>query len=164
MEGEAAWQRERGVEAGERAERLAAQLGQMGRRERRSDHGRGLQGYLEDAERRIETARERELASRAQIERVQAQPDSPSRWEREHPQAREQLKAAEHALDRALDRHADRAIQHPGEHITRVLGERPAAEREPERQAWDEGARAVERYRIAHGLDPLRAERARPGA
>ena len=153
MEREAAWQRERGVEARERAERLAAQLDQMGRRERRSDHGRELQSYLEDAERRIDTARERELSSRAQIEQLEAQPDSPSRWEHEHPQAREHLKAAEQALDQALDRHADRSIQHPDEHITRVLGERPAAEREPERHAWEHGAHAVERYRIAHRLD-----------
>jgi hypothetical protein len=121
---------------------------------RHRDLGRRLTHYLHDAERLIETARAREQTGRARIEALQQQPDSPTRWEQQHPDAREQLRAAQTAVDDALDRHAGQAIQHPGAHLTRILGERPAIGAAPDRQAWDHGARAVERYRIAHHINP----------
>ncbi len=62
---------------------------------------------------------------------------------------------AEHAAER--DRRATPAAQSPGEHITRVLGERPGAGRPAERQQWDRAAEAIERYRDTHNIDPAEA-------
>jgi hypothetical protein len=76
-----------------------------------------------------------------------------ARWEAEHPGAGEQLREAEQAFKDAVEREADRAIGDPGEHITRVLGERPGNDRPVERDTWEQAARAVEAYRITHEID-----------
>jgi hypothetical protein len=146
--------RQTGASARERADRLQTDLAQMSPLARRRDLGRRTTGHLHDAEKLIDTAREREQTGQARIDALQQRPDSPASWEQQHPDAREQLQAAQTALEDALDRHANQAIQHPGEHLTRILGERSALDAAPEREAWDHGARAVERYRIAHHIDP----------
>ncbi len=153
LERQTSWDRRAASQARKEAERARAAFERMGPLARRPEDGRARQSYAEDNEQRAKMAAERERGRLEEIERVQAQPDSPLSWEREHPRARDQLQASDQQLDQALNRHADRQIQEPGEHLTRVLGERPA-EREVGREACDRGAHAVERYRIAHQLDP----------
>lgn len=92
--------------------------------------------------------------SETAIEGILAGADSPARWESEHPGAREQRGEAEREFDRAVDQAAARAIEDPGEHLVRVLGERPEPERRDERETWDRAAHGVESYRLAHEVDP----------
>jgi hypothetical protein len=140
--------------AGERAEQYRVELEQMSRRERRGPLGATAQAQ-ESYERMVaQQGRDAALNARAEIDRIQAGNRSPVRWEAEHPSAREQLEQAERSFDRALEREAERAIGAPGEHLVRLLGDRPAPERRAQRDAWDGAARAVEGYRIAHEIDP----------
>jgi hypothetical protein len=141
-------------QADERAERYRVELEQMSRRERRGELGQTVQVRASSERAIAQRARDAEHDTRAEVEQIQAGERSPARWEAEHPGAREQLEHAENVFDRTVEREAARAIEAPGEHLVRVLGERPAAERGAEREAWDGAARAVEGYRIAHEIDP----------
>jgi hypothetical protein len=80
--------------------------------------------------------------------------DSPAAWESEHPHAREDLQAAEQALDRAIQVTVDARLQRLPGHVTRVLGDRPEQGRGDELVAWDKAARAIEIYRVTHQVDP----------
>ena len=91
----------------------------------------------------------------AKLAEINDGPDSPARWEAEHPDAREQLREAEQAFTDAVRREADRAIANPGAHLTRVLGERPTHDQPAARETWERAARAVEAYRVTYDIDPL---------
>ncbi|MHB8492738.1 MAG: ATP-dependent DNA helicase, partial [Solirubrobacteraceae bacterium] len=140
--------------ARERADQLRQEIDQMSRWQRRGEAGRHASERLETQGRVIENIERGQESARSEIERLRSGPDSPERWEAEHPDARERLQAAERAFEQAVDRRALRQIEHPGEHLTRVLGERPDPSRTDEREAWQQGARAIERYRVAHEIDP----------
>jgi hypothetical protein len=136
------------------AERYRGELASLGPLARRWKHATELSTQIQSSERRADVSREAERRALAKLAEIQGGPDSPARWEAEHPGAREQLRAAEQALKDALERQADHAIANPGEHVMRVLGERPGHEQPVEREAWEQAARAIERYRITYDIDP----------
>lgn len=141
-------------QARERAAVLREQLDQMSRREARREPGQQAERQLAHQESAAKSWQRTEQDAHTEIDRIQARPDSPARWEQEHPDARERLQAAETAFERTVEQRATRQIEHPGAHITRVLGEPPDASRPVERELWEQGARAIERYRITHEIDP----------
>ncbi len=143
-----------GERAREQVMQLRREIDQMSRRELRGEHGRRTLERLDSQERVVANTQRAEQSAHSEIERLQAMPDSAAHWDAEHPDTRERLQAAEHAFDQAVDRQASREIESPGEHLTRVLGERPDPGMVAEREAWDHGARAIERYRAAHDIDP----------
>jgi conjugative relaxase-like TrwC/TraI family protein len=138
------------VEAGRYREELAT----MGPFARRGDHAREITARLAVSEGNAQQARSAERNSEVKLAELQDGPDSQRRWEAEHPGAREQLAEAESAFQHAVEREADRAIACPGEHLTRVLGDRPGEDQPIGREAWERAARAVESYRISHDIDP----------
>jgi conjugative relaxase-like TrwC/TraI family protein len=138
------------VEAGRYREELAT----MGPFARRGDRAAELTARLAVSEGNARQARSTGRDREVKLAEIQNGPDGPQRWEAEHPGAREQLAEAEREFKQAVEREADRAIEQPGEHLTRVLGERPSDERPVERETWDQAAGAVERYRITYQLDP----------
>lgn len=144
----------RAEQARERAVELRQEIEQMSRRELRREPGRQAERQLAHQESAAESWQRTEQAAHAEIDRIQARPDSPARWEKEHPAARERLQAAETAFERAVEQQATRQIENPGEHITRVLGESPDTSRPVERDLWNKAAHAIERYRITHDIDP----------
>lgn len=141
-------------QARERAAVLREQLDQMSRRETRHEPGQQAQRELAHQESMAESWQRTEQDARAEIDRIQAQPDSPARWEQEHPDARERQQAAETAFEQAVEQQATRQIENPGQHITRVLGEPPDTSQPVERDLWDQAAHAIECYRITHEIDP----------
>jgi conjugative relaxase-like TrwC/TraI family protein len=136
------------------SERLRGELDALGPFARRGQRGRDLVSQIASSERRAEGTREAERTALAKLAEIQAGPDSPVRWEAEHPHVREQLRDAEQDFNAAVEREAARAIANPGEHLTRVLGKRPTHDQPVEREAWTEAARAVEAYRISYQIDP----------
>ena len=136
------------------AQRLRAELDRMRRWQLRGEHGQRLREQLAARQRTITDTQRSEQAARAEIEQINMGPESPARWQAQHPDARERLQTAEAAFEQALDKHAARAPENPGEHLTRVLGQRSPATPAREREAWDHGAHAIERYRAAHNIDP----------
>jgi energy-coupling factor transporter ATP-binding protein EcfA2 len=140
------WSREAGRARGE----LAA-LAPIARRGKRATE---LSIQISSSDRRAEDARDAEHRALAKLTEIQNGPDSSQRWDAEHPGAREQLTEAEREFEQAVEREADRAIEQPGEHLTRVLGERPGQDQPVERDTWEQAARAVEAYRITHQVDP----------
>jgi TrwC relaxase/AAA domain len=146
--------RSRVAQAREKAALLREDLDQMSRREARRESGQQAERELAHEESAIESWRRTEQDARIEIDRIHERPNSPARWEQEHPDARERLQAAETAFEQAVDQQAARQIENPGEHITRVLGEPPDASRPVERDLWGQAAQAIERYRIAHDIDP----------
>ena len=97
----------------------------------------------------------------AKLAEIHDGPDSPQRWEAEHPDAREQLREAEqHSKTRCRARSRPRDPT-PAKHLTRVLGERPSDEQPVERDTWEQGS-ASSRALPHHLRDrPGRADRAR---
>jgi ATP-dependent exoDNAse (exonuclease V) alpha subunit len=154
--------RESAEAAREQVDAARAALEGMGPFARRGAGGQQLRAQIARDEHRERLVREAERDARSEIERLRAGPDSPSRWEAENPYAREQLSAAKEAYAQAVEIEVDRALEQPGEHLQRVLGERPGEEREAHRDAWDAAARAIEHYRVAH--DVADAERSALGA
>jgi conjugative relaxase-like TrwC/TraI family protein len=144
------------------AERYREELATMGPFARRGDRAAEITARLAVSERNAQQARSAERGSEAKLVEINDGPDSPQRWEAEHPGAREQLTEAEREFKQAVEREADREIEQLGEHLTRVLGERPSDERPAERGTWDQAAGAVERYRITYEVDP--AERSALGS
>jgi len=144
------------------AERSRGELAALGPLARRGQQATELRLDIGRSERNAEDAREAERNAAAKLAQIQAGPDSPLRWEAEHPNAREQLHEGDQAFKDAVGREADRTIQQPGERLARVLGERPGEDRPVERDAWDQAARAVEAYRITYEIDP--AERSALGS
>jgi hypothetical protein len=136
------------------AQRYREELARMGPIARRGDRAREIIARLAVSEGNAQQARRAELDSEAKLAEIQNGPDSPQRWEAEHPDARERLREADQAFKDAVEREADRAITDPGEHVTRVLGERPGRDKPVERDAWEKAARAVEAYRITHQTNP----------
>jgi hypothetical protein len=143
------------------AGRLRTELDGMGRLARRGSRANELRTLLTLSERRAENARRAELAERTKLAETTTGPESPARWESEHPHAREDLAAAERAFAQAVSTAAARAVEQPGEHVIRVLGQPPEPQRKADRETWTRVARAVETYRIAHEIDP--AERSALG-
>lgn len=139
------------------AQRARGELAALGPLARRGKHANELNLDIERSERRAEDARVGERNALANLEKIQNGPDSPQRWEAEHPHAREQLHEAEQAFTDAVERRADRAIEAPGEHLVRVLGERPNQDQPIERDTWERAARAIEAYRITYEIDPAEA-------
>jgi hypothetical protein len=140
---------------------LRAEVEAMGRLARRGSRANELRTLLTLSERRAENARLAELAARTKLAETTTDPASPARWESEHPQAREQLADAERALAQAVSTEAGRAVDQPGEHLIRVLGQPPDPQRKADRETWTRAAQAVETYRITHEIDP--AERSALG-
>jgi hypothetical protein len=136
------------------AERARGELAALGPLARRGKHANELNFDIDRSERRAEDARTAERNAAARLAQINDGPDSPQRWEAEHPGAREQLRDAEQAFDDAVRRQADLAIEAPGEHLARVLGERPSQDKPIERDTWDRAARAIEAYRITYEIDP----------
>ena len=141
-------------QAAENAEADRLELENMGRRQRRGRQAQAVQARRSSEQARAQEAGESERLVRAEIEGILAGADSPARWESEHPGAREQRGEAEGEFDRAVDEAAARAIEASGEHLVRVLEERPEPERRDERETWDRAAHGVESYRLAHEVDP----------
>jgi hypothetical protein len=136
------------------AERYRNELATMGPFARRGDRAREITARLAVSEGNALQARSAERDSEAKLAEIQHGPDSPGRWEAEHPDARERLREADQAFKDAVRREADRAITTPGEHLTRVLGDRPGQDQPVERDAWEQAARAVEAYRVTYEIDP----------
>ena len=136
------------------AERHREELSAIGPFALRGDRAAEITARLAVSERNAQQARSAERNSEAKLVEINDGPDSPQRWDHEHPGAREQLAEAEREFQQAVEREADRVIERPGEHLTRVLGERPSDERPAERATWDQAAGAVERYRITYEVDP----------
>ncbi len=136
------------------AERYRNELATMGPFARRGDRAREITARLALSEGNALQARSAERNSEAKLAEIQNGPDSPQRWEAEHPDARERLREADQAFKDAVRRAADWAITTPGEHLTRVLGERPGQDQPVEREAWERAARAVEAYRVTYEIDP----------
>ena len=139
---------------GSEAERFRGELVALGPFAKRGQRGSHLGMQIVTSERKAENAREAESAALAKLAEIQDGPESPARWEAEHPHVREQSREAEHAFNAAVQREADRAIANPGAHLTRVLAERPTRDQPVEREAWDQAARAVETYRITYQIEP----------
>ncbi|MGH2927301.1 MAG: hypothetical protein ACRDL8_03775, partial [Solirubrobacteraceae bacterium] len=57
------------------------------------------------------------------------------------------------SFDQTVDRYARAQLQRPGEHLTAVLGLRPATDT-PGREAWDQAGLEVERYRARYQINP----------
>ncbi|MGH2916562.1 MAG: MobF family relaxase [Solirubrobacteraceae bacterium] len=74
-------------------------------------------------------------------------------WQRDHPDAREQLADTEHELEDVIDLEARRRIEAPGEHLTHALGRPPAPEHR-QRGLWEHAALQIERYRTRYQIDP----------
>jgi hypothetical protein len=136
------------------AERARGELAALGPLAKRGKHANELNLDIDRSERRAEDARQAERNAAARLAQINDGTDSPQRWEAEHPNAREQLQEAEQAFNDAVQREADRAIEAPGEHLARVLGERPSHDKPIERDTWDRAARVIEAYRIAYEIDP----------
>jgi conjugative relaxase-like TrwC/TraI family protein len=136
------------------AERSRGELAALGPLARRGQQATELRLDIGRSERNAEDAREAERNTAAKLAEIEDGPDSPLRWEAEHPNAREQLREGDQAFKDTVGREADRTIQQPGEHLARVLGERPGEDRPVERDTWDQAARAVEAYRITYEIDP----------
>jgi conjugative relaxase-like TrwC/TraI family protein len=136
------------------AEGYREELATIGPFARRGDRAAEITARLAVSEHNAQQARSVERNSEAKLVEIHDGPDSPQRWDTEHPGAREQLAEAEREFKQAVEREADRAIERPGEHLTRVLGERPSEEQPMERDTWNQAAGAVERYRITHQIDP----------
>jgi len=139
---------------GREADRARGELAALGPIARRGKQATELSLQINTSDRRAADARDYERNAAAKLAEIQNGPDSPQRWEVEHPQARERLREADQAFEDAVRREADRAITTPGEHLTRVLGERPGQDQPVERDAWERAARAVEAYRLAYEIDP----------
>jgi conjugative relaxase-like TrwC/TraI family protein len=139
---------------GREAERYREELAGMGPFARRGERAAEITARLAVSERNTHQARSAERDSEAKLVEIHDGPDSPQRWDAEHPGAREQLAEAEREFRQAVEREADRAIEQPGEHLSRVLGERPAQDQPVARDTWEQAARAVEAYRITHQVDP----------
>ena len=139
------------------AQRARSELAALGPLARRGKHANELSFDIDRSERRAYDAGEAERNAAARLAQIHDGPDSPRRWEAEHPHAREQLREAQQAFNDAVQCQADRAIEQPGEHLVRVLGERPSEDRSVERDTWDRAARAIEAYRITYEIDPSEA-------
>jgi hypothetical protein len=139
----------------EEAERYRSELAALGPLARRGKHASELSTQMDSSERRAQVALEAGGRAQAKLAEIKVGPDSPARWEAEHPEAREQLREAEKAFTHAVEREADRAIANPGAHLTRVLGERPTHDQPAARETWERVARAVEAYRVTYDLDPV---------
>ncbi|MGI8801436.1 MAG: MobF family relaxase [Solirubrobacteraceae bacterium] len=137
-----------------RAEAVRGELADLGPFKRRGDRANELRGHLARSENAADGARQAEQSALAELADIQSGPDAPARWEAEHPRAREDLREAESAFRLAVEREADDRLAIPGRHLVGVLGERPGPQREAEREAWDQAARAVESYRITYDIDP----------
>jgi hypothetical protein len=135
------------------AERYREELARMGPFARRGDRAREITARLAVSEGNAQQARSAERDSEAKLAEIQDGPDSPVRWEAEHPDARERLCEADQAFKDAVRREADRAITTPGEHLTRVLGKPRGRDQPVEREAWEQAARAVEAYRVTYEID-----------
>jgi len=136
------------------AERYRQELAAMGPFRRRGDHAHEIDARRAISERNAQQARSAQRDGEAKLAEIQDGPQSSQQWEVEHPQARDHLSEAEREFKQAVEREADHAIEQPREHLTRVLGERPSDERPAERDAWNQAAGAVERYRITYEVDP----------
>jgi conjugative relaxase-like TrwC/TraI family protein len=144
------------------AERYRDELAAMGPFSRRGDRAAEVVARIAGSERNAQHARSAERDSDAKLAEIQDRPDSPLRWDAEHPGAREELAEADRRFKQAVGREADRAIDQPREHLTGILGERPSGERSAERETWDQAAGAIERYRITYEIDS--AERSALGS
>ncbi len=139
---------------GREADRARGELAALGPIARRGKQATELSLQINTSDRRAADARDYERNAAAKLAEIQNGPDSPQRWEAEHPDARERLREADQAFKDAVRREADRAITTPGEHLTRVLGERPGHEQPVDRDTWERAARAVEAYRVTYEIDP----------
>jgi hypothetical protein len=136
------------------ADRARGELAALGPIAKRGKHATELSIQINSSERRADDAREAERRALAKLAEIHTGPDSPQRWEAEHPNARERLRESDQTLKNAVRREADRAITNPGEHVTRVLGERPGQDQPVARDTWEGAARAVEAYRVTYDIDP----------
>jgi conjugative relaxase-like TrwC/TraI family protein len=136
------------------AERSRGELARMGPLARRGEQGQQITSGLSNSEHNAGAAREGGRGAQAKLAEIHNGPDNPTRWHAEHPGAREQLAEAERAFTQAVEREAQRTIEHPAEHVVRVLGERPGQDQPTQRQEWDQAAQAIETYRITHQIDP----------
>jgi conjugative relaxase-like TrwC/TraI family protein len=139
------------------AQRARDALAELGPLARRGKQGNELNFEIGRSERNAHDAREAERNATAKLAQIQDAPNSPARWEANHPNVREQLRGAEQAFDDAVQRQADRAIEQPREHLARVLGERPGEDRPVDHHTWDQAAGAIEAYRIGYKIDPAEA-------
>jgi hypothetical protein len=137
------------------AERYRGELATLGPLAKRGKYASELGTQIDSSERRAQVALEAERRAQTKHAELQLGPDSPARWEAEHPDAREQLREAEQAFSDAVEREAHRAVANPGARLTRVLGERPTYDQPAARETWERAARAVEVYRVTYDLDPL---------
>jgi conjugative relaxase-like TrwC/TraI family protein len=137
----------------EHAERLRRELDALPVRERQSARAVEIEGRIHQSELHAYWNGERERGALTRLEELRAGPDSPERWQAEHPTVDRDLDAAERTLDRVVEREVDQRLKTPGEHITGILGPQPEPDT-PERETWDKGARAIEAYRVAHEIDP----------
>ena len=145
----------------EEAERFRGELAALGPFARRGTHASSSAPRSPAASEEHRSRARPSAAAPAKLAEIQGGPDSPQRWEAEHPDVRERLRDAEQAFEDAVDREADRAIANPGAHLTRVLGERPTHDQPAAREAWEQaGARS---RGLPHHLRarPGRADRAR---
>jgi energy-coupling factor transporter ATP-binding protein EcfA2 len=136
------------------AQRYREELARMGPFARRGDRAAEITARLAVSERNAQQARSAERDSEVKLAEIQNGPDSPARWEVEHPNVRGRLREADQAFKDAVRREADGAITTPGEHLTRVLGKPPGRDQPVEREAWEQAARAVEAYRVTYEIDP----------
>ena len=150
------------AQARAQADHYRTELATLGPLARRGARGQALQSAVSVHEQRAAREQASERDARARLAAAIATPDSPARWDADHPQAREQLAEAEQSFDQTVAEAADRALERPGSHLVRILGERPDQQWAAERASWDRAAGAVERYRIAHMSTRRRSPRSAP--
>ena len=136
------------------AERFRGELARMGPFGRRREQGQQVTSRLSNSEHNAGAAREAGRGAQAKLAEIHNGPENPTRWHAEHPGAREQLAEAERAFTQAVEQEAHSTIEHPAEHVVRVLGERPGHDQPTQRREWEQAAQAIETYRITHQIDP----------
>lgn len=145
--------REDAQREGARAEVLAGEWQGMGRFARLGTRGQQIKTQLATAQEQQQHASVAANGFEEQAAQLAAAPGGPEEWEARHPGVREQHQAAQHAYEALLERHATVAVERPAEYLTLVLGDRPA-QPAAQREAWDQAALGVERYRLDHQVDP----------
>jgi conjugative relaxase-like TrwC/TraI family protein len=132
-------------------ERQAERLGWRDRRRRDQLRAEAnvQRRTAEQADRQLADARRRE-------QELREQGRHPDDWLDRHGDHAAVALAAEHELavrhERSIQAQAERAIEDPGRHIHRTIGERPDQPGE-QRQRWEQLARDLERHRLQYQLD-----------
>ena len=143
-----------------RSRRCAAALGQLGpRRLTRPgrEEGRRLHAMIERSEHAQERLRSQRTAVAQRLAALGPALERWERWERDlAPVLSGRAEIIEAEIDRRVNARRAEVAREPPAYLTTALGPRPAPGRGQER--WDQGAAAIEGYRVRHGVsDPSRA-------